>query len=179
MVEIIKNKIVTPPCKVLDIGCGTGNYSIYLAQKRFEVTGIDFSENALKIARKRAKKTGLKIKFIKADVTKLKDTLTAKFDFILDYSILHHIPDYKTRSYARQFSKLLNQKGKLLLVCYSEKDELAQGGYSAKGKYGNTMYYRSVEEIRNAYKDLHEISFQEARLGKRLHHLGYSFLFEN
>ena len=31
---------------LLDVGCGTGNYSVYLAQNGFNVTGIDFSQEA-------------------------------------------------------------------------------------------------------------------------------------
>ena len=37
-------------CKTIDLGCGTGNYSIYLASLGFEVTGIDNSPTAIKIA---------------------------------------------------------------------------------------------------------------------------------
>ena len=39
------------PCKVIDIGCGEGFYSIYLASKGFDVLGIDISENAIKYAK--------------------------------------------------------------------------------------------------------------------------------
>ena len=39
------------PGAALDLGCGTGMKSIYLAQKGFKVTGIDISETAIKIAK--------------------------------------------------------------------------------------------------------------------------------
>ena len=39
--------------KIIDIGCGTGNFSIKLAKKHYEVVGIDISKNMLDIARKK------------------------------------------------------------------------------------------------------------------------------
>jgi 2-polyprenyl-3-methyl-5-hydroxy-6-metoxy-1,4-benzoquinol methylase len=36
----------------LDAGCGTGNFSVYLAKNGYTVTGVDYSEKALTIARK-------------------------------------------------------------------------------------------------------------------------------
>jgi 2-polyprenyl-3-methyl-5-hydroxy-6-metoxy-1,4-benzoquinol methylase len=50
----------------LDIGCGTGNYSLFLAKKGFQVTGIDFSTKALAVARRRARQNALKIKLVRA-----------------------------------------------------------------------------------------------------------------
>jgi len=38
------------PCKTIDLGCGTGNYAIYLASRGFDVIGIDISPTAIKIA---------------------------------------------------------------------------------------------------------------------------------
>jgi len=49
---------------VLDVGCGTGNYSIELAHMGLEVVGIDPSGNMLKIAREKTEKEGLDIKFV-------------------------------------------------------------------------------------------------------------------
>ncbi len=54
--------------KVLDIGCGSGRNSIELAKEGFKVTGIDFSMQALNLAKKWAKKENLKIKFEKVDI---------------------------------------------------------------------------------------------------------------
>lgn len=166
--------------KALDIACGTGNYSFYLAQHGFnEVVGVDFSEKALAIARKNNETLKLPVRFAFADVTKLATALPGEqFDFILDYSILHHLEPAVTEEYAWQCADLLKPGGKLLLVCYSEKDEFASGDAKAKGTYGNTMFYRTANEIRAAYKDLHEVYYKEARLGKRLHHMAHCFLFE-
>ena len=38
--------------RILDLGCGVGRYSIYLANEGFNVLGIDFSKSALKLAKK-------------------------------------------------------------------------------------------------------------------------------
>lgn len=42
-----------PESKVLDVGCGTGNFSIKLARKGLEVVGVDVSHPMIEKARKR------------------------------------------------------------------------------------------------------------------------------
>ena len=42
------------PCSVLDIGCGTGESAIWLAQQRFNVTAVDISETAINLSRKKS-----------------------------------------------------------------------------------------------------------------------------
>lgn len=80
--------------KILDIGCGTGNFSIKLAERGCHVTGIDVSEEMLKIARKKAYEKKLDIDFINMDVKNLKFAdnefnaaiSMAAFEFIDDIS---------------------------------------------------------------------------------------------
>ncbi len=177
LVELIENKIIISG-KALDVGCGTGNYSIYLAKNGFDVTGVDFSQKAIETARDKAKQNKVDVKFVKTDVTELSRTIHQTYDFILDYSLLHHIPLSETAKYTSQFLKLLKLKGKLLLVCYSDKDKQAYGEKIIKGKYGNSMYYRTALEIRRAYKGLKEVYYKYSSLGKKSQHLAHCFLFE-
>ncbi|MGD0169008.1 MAG: methyltransferase domain-containing protein, partial [Smithella sp.] len=63
LIEVVtKNPILS--CKVLEIGCGTGDNSIWLAQNRFEVIGTDSSEIALQKAREKASKANVACDFM-------------------------------------------------------------------------------------------------------------------
>ena len=55
LVDLIDSAKVKP-CKTIDLGCGTGNYAIYLASQGFDVTGIDISPSAIKIAKETQKR---------------------------------------------------------------------------------------------------------------------------
>jgi ubiquinone/menaquinone biosynthesis C-methylase UbiE len=59
-IELLQPK---PGSKVLDIGCGTGNYSIKLAQAGCKVVAIDVSQNMLDIAKKKTTELNLEIDF--------------------------------------------------------------------------------------------------------------------
>lgn len=76
---------------VLDLGCGTGRYSLPLSEKN-QVTAIDFNKKMLKIAAKKAE-NNKNIKFILADVTKYKPK--EKFDVIISMLVHDHIKKLK------------------------------------------------------------------------------------
>ncbi len=52
---------------ILDVGCGTGNYAIKLAQRGCIVVGIDISEEMLAIARKKCQELNLRIELLNAN----------------------------------------------------------------------------------------------------------------
>lgn len=60
-----------PAASALDIGCGTGDVSIYLAQHGWQVTGVDFVQRALAKARAKARARQTSVSFVQADVTHL------------------------------------------------------------------------------------------------------------
>ena len=69
--DISKNKIIS--AQLMDIGTGSGCIAVSLANanKKINVTAIDLSEEALKVAKKNAKQHRVKINFIKQDIQSL------------------------------------------------------------------------------------------------------------
>jgi 2-polyprenyl-3-methyl-5-hydroxy-6-metoxy-1,4-benzoquinol methylase len=168
-----------PGGKALDAGCGTGNFSVYLARNGYQVVGVDYSEKALAIARENNKQQRLRITYIRADLTELAGALPdERFDLILDYKVAHHLTAENLATYAAQCTAILKDGGRILLICYSDKDIDAAGRSSATGQFGNEMFYRSADEIREFYKGLKEVEHEEVMLGKRLNHAGHKFVFE-
>ena len=90
LVEAITGEQPLPPGRALDLGCGTGTNSLYLAQHGWQVVGVDFAAPAIRQARRRAAQAGLgeSVQFYVADVSRL-DFLKPPFDFALDIGCLH------------------------------------------------------------------------------------------
>ena len=139
--------------QVLDVACGTGNCARFLASRGFRVTAVDFSRRALEIARSQAVDSAHSIEYVEGDVTRLSAVLPAsrKFDLILDYSLIHHLPVDDLHRHAQQFASRLKRNARLLAVCYSDTDPYAQGQASTRGALGNEMFYRSRSIIEEAY----------------------------
>ncbi|GAB4525898.1 MAG: hypothetical protein Fur0018_10860 [Anaerolineales bacterium] len=103
-----------PPGKALDLGCGTGTSAIALAQNGWQVYGIDFAAPAIRRARRKAQKAGVKVHFYHRSVTHTED-LPAPFDLVLDIGCYHALPRPIQSQYAAQLRRLLAPNGTLLL----------------------------------------------------------------
>jgi ubiquinone/menaquinone biosynthesis C-methylase UbiE len=58
---------------ILDVACGTGELSVWLAEAEFQVTGVDLSEDMLAVAHAKAVDRGLPIQFFQANMTEMED----------------------------------------------------------------------------------------------------------
>ena len=76
--ETFRRFALRPVKTVLDGGCGTGGHAILLAERDYEVTGIDGSEIMIKRAKEKLKGSNLRLSFQKTDLREL--NLGAKFD---------------------------------------------------------------------------------------------------
>ena len=79
--------------RVLELGCGTGLNTEYLAKHASHVIGVDFSEQMLTKARQRIKAKN--VSFLPADITKPWSFKDGSFDFIVASLVLEHIKDVR------------------------------------------------------------------------------------
>jgi SAM-dependent methyltransferase len=79
------------PGTALDLGCGAGVFSVYMAKAGYQVTGLDFIPKALEMASDYATSQGVNVNLIHADL--LNWDPQTKFDIILDSGCLHTIDD--------------------------------------------------------------------------------------
>ncbi|MFH1105784.1 MAG: class I SAM-dependent methyltransferase [Candidatus Aenigmatarchaeota archaeon] len=115
---------------VLDVGCGSGRDSEYLANRGMSVIGIDYSEKMLDEARERVKNC----KFVKMDMRKLEfgnDT----FDGVWAMASLLHIPKKDVASVLSGLNRLLKTGGILFVSVKEGKGEgLVEGVHGESGK---------------------------------------------
>ncbi len=125
LIEIV-TKMPIKPCKALDIGCGSGDNSIWLAQHHFQVIGIDISETAIEKAREKALKAKVQCIFGVANFIKNKIEGTP-FGFVFDRGCFHLFNSREERKrFAENVFNCLEKNG-LWLTIVGNADEQRQG----------------------------------------------------
>jgi len=99
------------PGKALEIGCGTGTNSIWLAQQGFKVTGMDISQTAIARAREKAAAAGIDCHFLVGDFM-VDQVPGAPFDLVYDRGCLHVFEGHEELSrFASRVRDVLTPEG--------------------------------------------------------------------
>lgn len=109
--------------RALDIGCGTGLNSVYLARHGWQVTGVDFAYPAVRQARRRASEAGLsapgRTQFFAGDATRLRAVgARGPYTLLLDMGCLHGIPVEGRAAYAREVAAVAAPGALYLLYAF-------------------------------------------------------------
>ena len=116
-----------PGTRLLDLGCGDGTKSVFLAGLGYGYLGIDLSEAAVEKARGRARQAGVDGEFRVGNVLDLSEFGTGQFRLVLDAYCFHMLVlDAHRRRYFEQVRRVLADDGSLVLL--AQRDEGADEG---------------------------------------------------
>jgi ubiquinone/menaquinone biosynthesis C-methylase UbiE len=147
LVEFVEKGLVKKG-KALDICCGAGTNTVYLAQKGFEVTGIDISSKAIEYAKKKAQQASVKIDFKVQNFLELpfKDE---EFDFVFDMGCFHHVEVEDRTKFIRGVHRVLKSGGVYMLTCFSYKNGSAWNHFTKQQLIDLFSDYFEMSEIRH------------------------------
>ncbi len=116
------------PGTALDMGCGSGVDSVHLAKLGWQVTSLDFLQDALDMTTKRAKGAGVELELVHADVIAWEND--AKFDLLLDSGLLHNMSRDKIADYRAKILDWLKPTGDFVLAHWESRsdDDRLRGG---------------------------------------------------
>lgn len=145
--------------RILELGCGAGNLSLWLEQQGYEVTGVDISPTAIAWARRRCLAAGGTTRFFVDNVLDMHFVEDGYFDIVLDGHCLHCIIGDDRRKFFSESSRVLKPGGRLLIdsMCgpiignqlrgYDPTTQCTMSDGIA------TRYFGSPEEIENEVAD--------------------------
>ncbi|MSU45405.1 MAG: class I SAM-dependent methyltransferase [Candidatus Zambryskibacteria bacterium] len=138
---------------ILDIGCGGGLKSKYLFDKGFKVTGMDFSEGMIDIA----KREFPEIDFLVGDIYEL-DSYQKKFDAVFAQAVLLHIPKDRINEALNKLKNKLNPNGVLYIAVKETKIDQPDHENRIENDYGyeyeRFFSYFTLPEIKESIEKL-------------------------
>ncbi len=120
LIEVVDGPDALPVGRALDIGCGTGTQSIYLAQHGWQVTGVDFVRKALQVAQRKAAAVGVAPTWVEGDVTHLPELgIRDDFALLFDFGCFHGLSDRLREAYVRGITSVAATNADFLLFAFN------------------------------------------------------------
>lgn len=131
-----------PYGRALDLGSGRGHWSIVLAKRGWEVTGVELVDKAVNAARNKAIKEQVEVNFVRGDITTLQESdIGNGFNFIWDFGTIHGLTAEGRSAVGRQISVLAAPDATALILAW------------APGSRGPLPRGASRQDIEDAFPD--------------------------
>lgn len=109
-----------PYGRALDLGCGSGIWSVRLAQRGWDVTGLDNVPKALRTARERARAAGVQARFVEGSVTALGAAgIGPGVRLFLDFGLGHGLTPEQLRALSHEVSSVATGDATILMYAFS------------------------------------------------------------
>ena len=106
---------LAPGSRILDLCCGHGRHALLLAERGYSVTGVDFSDRALRLARRRARRAGSSVRWLKRDMRRI--AFHEEFDAVINIftAFGYFEPDAENEEVLRRVAAALKPGGRFLV----------------------------------------------------------------
>lgn len=117
--EIIALAEELAPGKALDLGCGPGRTSLYLAARGWRCDGVDFVPEAIELAQQRAAQANLteRVRFTVGSVTNL-EGMEPPYDLAIDIGCMHNLRGADLAAYAAEVAHVVRSGGLYVLFAH-------------------------------------------------------------
>jgi len=136
-------KYITKQSSIIEIGCGTGYYGMFLYNKCKNYVGIDISPDNIKIFNDKISKNGIKnILTIEGDATNLSQINDYEFDVVLVFGPMYHLPPEERDLVFTEAKRICKSNG-IIMFAYINK----LGAYLQDGILSDPNRYPSKDSI--------------------------------
>ncbi|TJZ44131.1 class I SAM-dependent methyltransferase [Streptomyces piniterrae] len=123
LVAVVEGEEKLPPGKALDLGCGNGRNSVYLARHGWRVTGVELIGHALAKARRTTAAAGVPVNLVQGDATRLSDYgVGTDYTLVVDACCYHAIAEERRDAYAAEVTKAAAPGALMLMVAFAEQN---------------------------------------------------------
>ena len=111
-----------PYGRALDLGCGSAVWGIKLAERGWQVTGVDLVEKALERAHERVREAGVDMRLVQGDVTHLQGTdVGDDFRLVLDTGTFHGLNADRRSAMGREVNAIAAEDATVLLDVFAPR----------------------------------------------------------
>ncbi|MDQ3549031.1 MAG: methyltransferase domain-containing protein [Chloroflexota bacterium] len=156
LIESAESGRQSPYGPALDLGCGTGNWSVQLAARGWDVTGVEIVPKALRRARDRAGEAGVKVRFVDGDVTSLRAAgVGTGFRLVLDIGTVHGLTPEQHQKVGREVSAVVAPEATLVMYAFAP---------ARRGPLPRGMSRGEIEAAYSGWKVIEEVAFDMSGL---------------
>ncbi len=143
-VHLFDEKVI-PQGSLIIPGCGQGHEVIFFAERRFQVTGVDYSLGAVELLRRSLKKKGLEAKVLHRNFFDLDDNHNRAYDSLLEQTFFCAIRPDERAAYVDIVSRILKPGGMLAGLFYET------------GEKGGPPFNTTEDHIRDHFGQVFDI----------------------
>ncbi len=160
---------------VLDYGCGPGDMGIWMATEGARVTLLDLSPAAIELVERRGRASGVTVRGIAADASRLDMLAGASFDLVYAAAALHHTMKYPGA--VEELARIMKPGGRLVLCETWGGNPLLSQARKLRAKLSHeaeeqgeeiVMSWKVLEDLKPHFKDIQVSQQNLLAMGKRL-----------